>query len=300
MLCGGSLIIISFIFESLVLVALIKQELNSRQLHSIIDGMDSEDKDYSSLLESVRNMDIFNENSEKLLQRVNDKLTILQTDSVAKASKISDIVNKLNKASEDLERLHNDSKAKEQMIDNIEKNMSQNSDELVNLHLNMTSFNNHSEKLLRDLINQSRADFHDKLENLNDILGLHAENKTSQINHIFIQINRTSDDLWNLHRKIGNITSSLDKLDEIKQHLESEKIISKLQNISLLFSEENEATRQMLTNISDITFRSFSNQSEAENRQMTGSVTKILESIELLHKFIGQSLEIINKIFNII
>ena len=289
MLCGGSLIIISFIFESLVLVALIKQELNSRQLHSIIDGMDSEDKDYSSLLESVRNMDIFNENSEKLLQQVNDKLTILQTDSVAKTSKISDMVIKLNKASEDLERLHNDSKAKEQMIDNIEKNMSQNSDELVNLHLNMTSFNNHSEKLLRDLINQSRADFHDKLENLNDILGLHAENKTSQINHIFIQINRTSDDLWNLHRKIGNITSSLDKLDEIKQHLESEKIISKLQNISLLFSEENEATRQMLTNISDITFRSFSNQSETQHRQMTNSVMEIEKSLELLHQYLGQS-----------
>ena len=287
MLCGGSLIIISFIFESLVLVALIKQELNSRQLHSIIDGMDSEDKDYSSLLESVRNMDIFNENSEKLLQRVNDKLTILQTDSVAKASKISDIVNKLNKASEDLERLHNDSKAKEQMIDNIEKNMSQNSDELVNLHLNMTSFNNHSEKLLRDLINQSRADFRDKLENLNDILGLHAENKTSQINHIFIQINRTSDDLWNLHRKIGNITSSLDKLDEIKQHLESEKIISKLQNISLLFSQENEATRQMLTNISDITFRSLANQSEIEKSQMTDSIMKVLETIENLHNHLG-------------
>ena len=98
MLCGGSLIIILFIFESLVLVALIKQELNSKQLYSIFERMVSEDKDrdkdYSSLLEQVGNMDINNENSEKLLQDVNSKLTVLHADSVAKTTQINDIVSK--------------------------------------------------------------------------------------------------------------------------------------------------------------------------------------------------------------
>ena len=130
----------------------------------------------------------------------------------------------------------------------------------------MTSFNSQSEKLLHDLLSQSRTDLHDKLENIN-------ENKTSQINHILLQINRTSDDLFNLHLKIGNITSSLNKLDEIKQDLlqKSEKIIFNFKNIY----KENEATRQMLKNISDI-------RSETEHRQ-------VLESIEVLHQYLGQS-----------
>ena len=235
-----------------MLVALIKQELNSEQLHSSFERM--------------------------------DKLAILITDSKAKTLQINDIVNQISQASDDvmdrLERLNNDSKVKAQQITSLKNMMNHTSDELVNLHLNVTSLNSHSEKLLHDLISQSRADLNDKLENLNDVFGSESENKTSQMNHIHAEIKETSGDLWNLHLKIRNITSSLNKLDQIKG------------NLLFFLSKENEATRQMLKNISDITFRSFSNQSETEKRQITSSVMKILKSIKGLHQYLGQSLEI--------
>ena len=204
----------------MILVALIKQELNSKQLYSNFERLDSLDKDSSLLFQ----------------------LTILNTDSKAKTLQITDIVNQINQASDDvndkLERLNTDSKVKTLQIKSIKNIMNQTSDELVSLHLNVTSLNSQSEKLLHDLISQSRTDVQDKLDNLNDIFGMASENKTAQINHILTQIKRTSEDLGNLHLKIGNITSSLNKLDEIKQHLleETEKIIFKFKNISFLFS----------------------------------------------------------------
>ena len=71
-----------------MLVALIKQELNSEQLHSSFERM--------------------------------DKLAILITDSKAKTLQINDIVNQISQASDDvmdrLERLNNDSKVKAQEI----------------------------------------------------------------------------------------------------------------------------------------------------------------------------------------
>ena len=152
---------ILYIFLSFVLAAFIKQELNSKQLHSILERIDSEDRDFSSLLEQVGNtrtdvgnMKLFNENSEKVLQDVKEKLTFLQNDSKAKTSQLSDIVNKTRKASDELrllsdvneklERLNNDSKIKTLQINHMEKTMNQTSDELINLHLNMTSSNSHT------------------------------------------------------------------------------------------------------------------------------------------------------------
>ena len=80
----------------MILVALIKQELNSKQLYSNFERLDSLDKDSSSLLEDVRNVELIYKNSEKILQDVNDKLTILNTDSKAKTLQINDIVNQIN------------------------------------------------------------------------------------------------------------------------------------------------------------------------------------------------------------
>ena len=140
----------------MVLAAFIKQEVNIKELYSILDRIGSED--------------------------INERITVLRTDSKAKTSQLSDLVNKTKKASDELrllsdvneklEGLNNDSKVKTLLINEIERKMNQTSDDLFNLHLNMTSSNSESEKLLHDLMNDSRTDIYDKLENINNIFGI--------------------------------------------------------------------------------------------------------------------------------
>ena len=101
------------------------------------------------------------------------------------------------------------------------------------------------------------------------------------------QINATSNDLLNLHLKIGNITISLNSLEDIKQHLidESQRMISKSENIS----KENESTRLLLRNISEIYFTKLSNQSGSENKEISEAIGRVLGSVQLLGHSLGQS-----------
>ena len=114
-----------------------------------------------------------------------------------------------------------------------------------------------------------------------------SENKTFQIANLSQQINTTSNDLLNLHLKIGNITISLNSLEDIKQHLidESQRMISKSENIS----KENESTRLLLRNISEIYFTKLSNQSGSENKEISEAIGRVLGSVQLLGHSIGQS-----------
>ena len=132
---------------------------------------------------------------------------------------------------------------------------------------------------ITDLIKQN--------ENLKNIFGMESENKTSQISSLLEQIKRNSDDLLNLQVKIENITTSLDRLDDIKKHLleESERMVLNTENVL----EQNDATRQYLQNVSQTYFSRFSIQLNKESKNITKSVKRVLESIDVMEDYVGGS-----------
>ena len=216
---------------------------SEKEFNEMNQKLDSESEKYRTVL---KNLTKLNKNSEKLLHDVNDRLS---SNNEAKTLQINDLVLQIDKASEDL----------------------------VNLQKNVTAMTSNSEKLLHDMMSNFRTGVTDQLENLNDILGIESENKTLQIKSLLKQINRTSDDLQNLHMKTGDITTSLDSLDDIRRHLieESAKNIQKSENIS----RDNEATRQFLKNVT-----------ENENREISSFVIKVLERMDILHNYLGQGI----------
>ena len=245
-----------FSLFSLVTVAFIKQELreenmrlqqniNSEKLQllfgtigainsslhrNVKQELENINSKYSDILASVKNVTMMNEISEKLLHDLNDNLN---NDSETKTSQLNDIFKKLTRSSV----------------------------EVVDLQQN-------TEKLFHDLMTHFRSDVYDKIENLISVFGMDSENKTIQIKSLLYQINRTSDDLLNLHLKIGNITTGLNRLDDIRQHLleESEK-----------------------RNVSEIYFSKFYDQSKAENKEIINSVEMLLERIDLIDNYLGGS-----------
>ena len=181
----------------------------------------------------------------------------------------------------------------EQGLKSINKQLETEGERYTRLVVKVRNMTGISETLLRDvtdirnIFSNFKTDVNDKIDSLNDILGIDSANKTFQIANLSQQINTTSNDLLNLHLKIGNISTSLNSLEDIKQHLihESQRMISKSENIS----KENESTRLLLRNISEIYFTKLSNQSGSENKEISEAIGRVFGSVKLLGNSLGQS-----------
>ena len=200
--------------------------------------------------------------SEQELENIYKKMeseSVKYVDMLKNVTQINEISKKLLHDLND--NLNNDSETKTSQLNDIFKKLTRSSVEVVDLQQN-------TEKLLQDLMTHFRSEVYDKIENLNSVFGMDSENKTKQIKSLLYQINRTSDDLLNLHLKIGNITTGLNRLDDIRQHLQEE-------------SEKR--------NVSEVYFSKFYDQSKAENKEIINSVEMLLESIDSMDNYLGGS-----------
>ena len=249
-----------FSLFSLVTVAFIKQELreeNMRLQQNINNGK------LQLLFGTIGAINSsLHRSSEQELENIYKKMeseSVKYVDMLKNVTQINEISEKLLHDLND--NLNNDSETKTSQLNDIFKKLTRSSVEVVDLQQN-------TEKLLQDLMTHFQSDVYDKIENLISVFGMDSENKTIQIKSLLYQINRTSDDLLNLHHKIGNITTGLNRLDDIRQHLleESEK-----------------------RNVSEIYFSKFYDQSKAENKEIINSVEMLLEKIDLLDNYLGGS-----------
>ena len=233
-----------------------QQATNTELLNSLLLGSSSQQEKTEQGLKSInKQLETEGERYTRLVVKVRNMTGISET-------LLRDVTDKLNSDSESQNLQMNEIIRKLKKVENFEKH-------------------------IRKIISNFKTDVNDKIDNLNDILGIDSENKTFQIANLSHQINTTSNDLLNLHLKIGNITTSLNSLEDIKQHLidESQWMISKSENIS----KENESTRLLLRNISEIYFTKLSNQSGSENKEISEAIGRVLGSIKLLGNSVGQS-----------
>ena len=249
-----------FSLFSLVTVAFIKQELreeNMRLQQNINNGK------LQLLFGTIGAINSsLHRSSEQELENIYKKMeseSVKYVDMLKNVTQINEISEKLLHDLND--NLNNDSETKTSQLNDIFKKLTRSSVEVVDLQQN-------TEKLFHDLMTHFRSDVYDKIENLISVFGMDSENKTKQIKSLLYQINRTSDDLLNLHHKIGNITTGLNRLDDIRQHLleESEK-----------------------RNVSEIYFSKFYDQSKAENKEIINSVEMLLEKIDSMDNYLGGS-----------
>ena len=249
-----------FSLFSLVTVAFIKQELreeNMRLQQNINNGK------LQLLFGTIGAINSsLHRSSEQELENIYKKMeseSVKYVDMLKNVTQINEISKKLLHDLND--NLNNDSETKTSQLNDIFKKLTRSSVEVVDLQQN-------TEKLFHDLMTHFRSDVYDKIENLISVFGMDSENKTIQIKSLLYQINRTSDDLLNLHLKIGNITTGLNRLDDIRQHLleESEK-----------------------RNVSEIYFSKFYDQSKAENKEIINSVEMLLEKIDSMDNYLGGS-----------
>ena len=249
-----------FSLFSLVTVAFIKQELreeNMRLQQNINNGK------LQLLFGTIGAINFsLHRSSEQELENIYKKMeseSVKYVDMLKNVTQINEISKKLLHDLND--NLNNDSETKTSQLNDIFKKLTRSSVEVVDLQQN-------TEKLLQDLMTHFRSEVYDKIENLNSVFGMDSENKTIQIKSLLYQINRTSDDLLTLHLKIGNITTGLNRLDDIRQHLleESEK-----------------------RNVSEIYFSKFYDQSKAENKEIINSVEMLLERIDSMDNYLGGS-----------
>ena len=249
-----------FSLFSLVTVAFIKQELreeNMRLQQNINNGK------LQLLFGTIGAINSsLHRSSEQELENIYKKMeseSVKYVDMLKNVTQINEISKKLLHDLND--NLNNDSETKTSQLNDIFKKLTRSSVEVVDLQQN-------TEKLLQDLMTHFRSEVYDKIENLNSVFGMDSENKTKQIKSLLYQINRTSDDLLNLHHKIGNITTGLNRLDDIRQHLQEE-------------SEKR--------NVSEIYFSKFYDQSKAENKEIINSVERLLERIDSMDNYLGGS-----------
>ena len=256
------------LLSSLLLGSSSQQEKTEQGLTSINKQLESEGEKYERLVSKVKNM------TGTLFRDVTDKLN---SNSESQNLQMNQIIRKQEKT--------------EQGLKSINKQMESEGERYERLVAKVNNVTGISETLLRDvtdirkIFSNFKTDVNDKIDSLNNILGIDSENKTFQIANLSQQINTTSNDLLNLHLKIGNITTSLNSLEQIKQHLidENQRMILKSENVS----KENESTGLLLRNISEIYFTKLSNQSGRKNKEISKAIGRVFGSMNLPGNSLG-------------